>query len=379
MSRKKIVIFLEYFLAPTETFVYNQLQSLSKHNDVWVFCCEIRNREIFPYEKIKVLNSRFGLRKKLRAFLENKLKFYSFRDAALRTSIKNEINNLQPDMIFSHFGPNALLWEANMTGHFPHFVMFHGYDASFLLSSSGSYRNKLKQLLAKPYIYPIFVSKALHQNAELLIKNKFHAHISRLGIDTSFYKPYTQNRKGKIVRFVQVASFVEKKGQEILLRALNKIINHDFKMIFIGDGPLLSYCKSLCHQLDLTGKVVFKGHLSRYAIKEQLAQADIFVHPSCHSKTGDIEGIPTSIMEAMAMELPILSTRHSGIPELIENGIHGILVPERNVASLAKGLLNIMDWNKMGNNRVRIERDFNLYTQCSKLDRYFNEVLGITA
>lgn len=94
------------------------------------------------------------------------------------------------------------------------------------------------------------------------------------------------------------------------------------------------------------------GPKSQQQVIEILDKAHILLAPSVTDKNGDQEGIPVVLMEAMAMGLPLVSTQHSGIPELIKNGVSGFLVPERNVEALFDKLKYLVDnshmWPKMG-------------------------------
>ena len=92
-------------------------------------------------------------------------------------------------------------------------------------------------------------------------------------------------------------------------------------------------------------------------------------------ENGDEEGIPNAIMEAMAMKLPILSTFHAGIPELVEHGVNGLLCEEKDIDSLATQMLEIQSWGKLDKNRQKIIDEFNYESHNKKLLEFYNQVI----
>jgi colanic acid/amylovoran biosynthesis glycosyltransferase len=109
--------------------------------------------------------------------------------------------------------------------------------------------------------------------------------------------------------------------------------------------------------------------------------SDLFLLPSVRASDGDEEGTPTVLMEAMACGLPVLSTVHSGIPELVEDGVSGWLVPERDVAALADRIQWMLDhpdrWAAMGRaGRAKVEREFNIDTLNDRLVELYRGVLA---
>ncbi|HSK39935.1 MAG TPA: glycosyltransferase [Arenibaculum sp.] len=151
---------------------------------------------------------------------------------------------------------------------------------------------------------------------------------------------------GRPFELVTVGRLVEKKGTEFTLRALAHLRETApearFRLRVVGDGPLRPRLEALCGELGLRDHVEFLGALAHACVAQVLARADAFVLPSVVASDGDMEGIPVSLMEAMASGLPVVSTRHSGIPELVEHGVSGLLAAERDVEGLARQLGRIM-------------------------------------
>ena len=120
----------------------------------------------------------------------------------------------------------------------------------------------------------------------------------------------------------------------------------------MGDGSLKEGLQQLILQLGVDNIVTLVGWKNQQEVIEIIKNSDIMLAPSVTSRNGDREGIPVVLMETMAMGLPIISTVHSGIPELIENGVSGFLVPERDVDALAEKLNYLVEnpdiWRNMG-------------------------------
>lgn len=139
---------------------------------------------------------------------------------------------------------------------------------------------------------------------------------------------------------VQAARLVSKKGLSTSLRAFAEFLKtHPLaRFTIVGEGPLEGELRALAADLGLSGSVEFGGFLSQERLGELFQRAHIFLHPS-ETVSGDVEGIPNSLLEAMASGLPAVSTRHGGIPEVIEDRITGRLCPERDPDAVAAALL----------------------------------------
>ncbi|MDQ3254143.1 MAG: glycosyltransferase [Acidobacteriota bacterium] len=166
--------------------------------------------------------------------------------------------------------------------------------------------------------------------------------VHRMGVDCRrfSFKPRRARTDGR-VRIVTVARLVEKKGIEDGIRAVVKLAREGHQNVeyhIVGDGPLREQLRRVIQELNAADTIKLLGAKRQPEVHEILNDADIFLAPSFTGADGDIEGIPVSIMEAMATGLPAVSTRHAGIPELIQDGVSGFLVPERDVDALAERL-----------------------------------------
>ncbi|MBC7925759.1 MAG: glycosyltransferase family 4 protein [Bryobacteraceae bacterium] len=204
--------------------------------------------------------------------------------------------------------------------------------------------------------------------------HKFHK--APLGVDLAEFRPAPAARRNAIPTMVCVGRLVPAKGQHSLLEAASQLASagRNFRLVLVGDGPDRESLRNTVERLGLAGNVVFTGALNRDRIREQLLDADVFALASFS------EGIPVALMEAMAMGIPCCSTFVAGIPELIRNGIDGILVPPADTKALASalGLLlgdpNLRD--RMGASaRSRIAAEYNLEVNIPRLAAIFRNNL----
>ena len=142
-------------------------------------------------------------------------------------------------------------------------------------------------------------------------------------------------------RFVQACRLIEKKGLPTTLSAFAEFNARypQSTLTIAGEGPLLEELQMLACQLKIDNRVTFSGLLSQNILRELFYASHIFLHPSETGRDGNQEGVPNSMLEAMATGLPVFATSHGGIPEAIENGVSGVLVTERDHAALAQALL----------------------------------------
>lgn len=198
------------------------------------------------------------------------------------------------------------------------------------------------------------------------------------GTDVGQFKPNYKKETNRPFQILCVASFEEVKGHQYLVEAC-KILKErgvDFRCHFVGYGPLRNRVIQQVEQMGLTDEIIVHPPRPRQEIVKMMADVDVKVLPSVPTKQGKREGIPVVLMEAMATELPVVSSRLSGIPELVEDGVAGILVEPRDVNGLADALFKLSRdpelRRRMGAaGREKILREFNLETNAEELARLF--------
>ncbi len=155
----------------------------------------------------------------------------------------------------------------------------------------------------------------------------------RCGVDAAFLNDGPQPVP-ETNRLVCVGRLSEQKGQLLLLEALGRLAAEGipFEMVLAGDGPMRGTVEQQIKRLGLGGRVRVTGWLSNHAVRQEILAARVLVLPSF------AEGLPVVLMEALALGRPVLTTAIAGIPELVENGVNGWLVPAGSVDALADGL-----------------------------------------
>jgi colanic acid/amylovoran biosynthesis glycosyltransferase len=166
-------------------------------------------------------------------------------------------------------------------------------------------------------------------------------HVVRCGIDPAAhrYRPRAPRPCG-VVRALCVASLQEYKGHRVLLEALAVAGPRlaRLELDLVGDGPLRASLETLARRRGLRSRVRFHGSLTESAVNALLDRADLFVLPSIVARSGQMEGLPVSLMEAMAAGVPVIASTLSGIPELVRDGETGLLAEPGDVEDLVRAL-----------------------------------------
>ena len=402
----KVAFFISEFPSISETFILNQITGLIDRGvEVSVFASQLNPTKLVHPEvkKYNLLEKTHALNiPKNRPFRWLKFIFLLilaiFRRPQLLiifTQLKrlnkreklelffraSVIKDNRFDIIQAHFGPNGrqavfLRQLGLIKGKIC--VTFHATDLSKLL----------RVVDGEKYYQPVF------EQADLLLpisyfwrrklvklgakKEKIKVH--HMGVDVDEFK-FSFRELGKKIKILTVARLVPKKGINYGLKALAKIKkDYQFGYKIIGDGSEREKLTKLVKRLKLTKRVKFFGQQTSGQVEKELRQANIFLLPSITAPDGDMEGTPVSLMEAMASGLVVVSTQHSGIPELIEDGQNGFLVKEKNIDGLAKTLVEIFNCSPdcltiAKKARMRVEKDYNVKKLSQQLYQYYQSLL----
>jgi colanic acid/amylovoran biosynthesis glycosyltransferase len=251
------------------------------------------------------------------------------------------------DVLLCHFGINGL--RALRAKHRNNiksqiWTAFHGYDLQslYLQESKSRYLGLFRE-------GDLFLPACESFRAQLIEygapPDRIFVH--RMGVDVQLIRPRRTDERGdQALRIISVGRLIEKKGLEFAVRALERVRHDhpDLKWSYnvAGDGPTRPQLQALAAELQISDRVHFLGALPHTKILEAVGQSDIFLLPSVTARNGDVEASPVVISEAMASGLPIIATRHSGIPELVCHNKSGLLAPERDVEGLAKHLATLL-------------------------------------
>jgi colanic acid/amylovoran biosynthesis glycosyltransferase len=169
-----------------------------------------------------------------------------------------------------------------------------------------------------------------------------HLEVVRNGLDTARFCP-EPHPQGVPPCIIAVGRLVETKGFHVLVEACARLRDRGLpcQCLIIGDGPEAGRLKDLVNDFGVNDRVVLKGKLPPAAMLSYYRRADVLAMPSC-IRNQDADGIPTVLIEAMAMEIPVVATRVSGIPELVVDGETGLLVAPDDAAALAEALARLI-------------------------------------
>lgn len=255
-------------------------------------------------------------------------------------------------------------------------VNFRGYDISQFIKQKGI---DVYQKLFRDADYFLTNCDYFRKKAVSLgcPKNK----ISVLGSDIDCNRFAFLERRKPVrsdVKIAFVGRLVEKKGVEYAIRAIAILKQRGYKtkLLIVGDGPLKQKLIRLCRRLNIKNHVIFLGAKNQTQIIEILSTVHLFTAPSVTARTGDQDAPLNVLKEAMATSLPVVSTHHGGIPELVQDSISGFLVPERDALALADRLGYLIDhperWPKMGRaGRLFVEKNYEHKTLTSQLENIY--------
>ena len=316
-TRLRIAYFCWHFPVPSETFVLNELRYLVKRgNDVVVFCRQSPHKNFVPDFPIKC-------------------KQVSTPDKLAQQLIETGRNVVHGHFVYPTV--TEFLWPACEKAKIPFTFIAHAQDIFRYVNDK---KNRIADIVRSPLCLRLFVLSKFHR--KYLIERGVPREkivINPNAIDASMFKygaiPDRSMRKFKAI--CAVHRFCEKKGLENLIRAGKELSRDGIRIDLYGYGPLEEKYRTIIAELGLENVRICGPVQNREQLIEVFRQYDLFACPSVRAEDGDMDGIPTSIAEAMAAGLPVMATAVSGIPDLVSDGITGI-VCEPNAASIAKAV-----------------------------------------
>jgi len=294
----------------------------------------------------------------------------TFYDDVTRAYLKI-FRRYRASAVLAHYGPmGVLVMDACHQAGIPLIVHFHGYDATerrVLEQEKEGYR-RLFQLASAI----IAVSKAMRRQLIELGAPPGTVHWNPVGVDCAAFDG--ANPEEALPTFLAVGRFCEKKAPDLTIRAFAEVYRQcpDARLRMIGFGPLKESSVQLVGQLGIASAVTILGPLRPDVVAEELRRARCFVQHSVVASNGDSEGTPATIVEAGASGLPVVSTRHGGIPDVVIDGETGFLVEEGDVSAMAERMLRLVHdpglAGRMGRNaRNWVEAEFSMAKRVGNL------------
>ncbi len=339
-SRPAVAFFCATHLKPEMHHVHRQINGLSNFQPR-VITQKLENATSFPVAA-PVVVPRSGLRffaRLVEKHVTGRPWQISNREAA---AIRNALAACHARALHVFFGNVAVhLLPLLRSVELPVVVSFHGADVAGAIASP-AYQAARLEVFERASIVAARSAELAGRVAALGCAPE-KIRIVRTSIPEMEFMARAPREDGGGV-IVQACRLIPKKGVATSLRAFAALADRAPRATFIvaGTGPLEAPLRALAGELGIGDRVRFAGFLDQPALRALFASAHVFVHPS-ESVGGDVEGVPNSMLEAMASGLPVVATRHGGIPEAIDDEVSGLLCDEGDVAGVAAAMLLILE------------------------------------
>jgi colanic acid/amylovoran biosynthesis glycosyltransferase len=364
-------------------WMYEQLLHLSPRFVPYVLCNEMQNSNQFKIDNLHLVNRNAlftKLKKRIACWLDM---------MPLDLYVERIAKNKGISLMHSHFGNMA--WMNLRTASrlaVPHIASFYGFDVRFLPTRDPMWKKRYRKLFSEvDCVLPLGPNMASELESMGCDRRKIKVH--HLGVDLT-YLPFRPRQWdiSKPLRVFIAGTFKEKKGIPYALEALDKIRKYvDLEITIIGDATNEKRDQiekrrifDAVHRLKLESTVKFLGYQPYSVFIKEAYNHHIFLAPSITANDGDTEGIPMTTVEMAASGMPIISTFHADITEIIQHGKTGWLVQERSVHELAACLhyliLNPDKWDPvLRAGRMHIEAEFDARKQGVRLGEIYKQVL----
>lgn len=375
MPNPVVVLFSSLLLPPSQTFIQAQGEELRQFTPYYVGSRLVEGLSL-PPERALVVNRGDALGTAQEAL---------FKFSGIAPRLYRQVRQLNPALIHAQFGlSGSLALPLARSLKVPLIVHFRGADATvkdeYARRASINhwvYFQRREALKRESRLF-ITVSKFIK---EKLLEQGFPAHkimVHYHGVDTEIFKADATVPREPVVLFV--GRLTEKKGCEYLIQAMAMVQAKmpEVELVLIGDGPLRQSLEAMATKM-LT-KYKFLGVQPRAVVQSWMNRSRILAAPSVTASQGDSEGLPNVVVEAQAMNLPVVSTVHAGIPEAVVHGETGFLAPERDYKQLGEDMLCLLQNNELWqrfsvSGRDRVQKFFNRRQQTRVLENIYQTVL----
>jgi glycosyltransferase involved in cell wall biosynthesis len=360
--------------------IYRQITALKRCAPV-VITQKRENAERYPFDPVYVIRKPRTHFVRRFWFRQLRGKPWQICDAEVRELLA-VLNRARAELLHIYFGQIAVhllplisAWEK------PSVVSFHGADVMVDMNKT-AYREATLQMLDAVSLV-LVRSESLRRALVEIGCDRKKIEIQRTGIPLDQFGFREREFPGNGEwRLVQAGRLIEKKGLPVTFHAFAVFVRQypNATLTIAGEGPMLDELQELARELNIAERVSFTGFVSQEQLRDIYHRSHIFLHPSQTGRDGNQEGIPNSMLEAMAGGLPVFATQHGGIPEAIENGLSGVLVPERDHELLARALVEATRDPAFLSRIARsgaesVEKNFNLQQQAQRLEEIYLRLL----
>lgn len=398
-----ILYVLDHFPKLSETFVLSEIVELVER-DINVEILALRNpleypinEDIFKYNLLdsteyfclpSPLKLKFGYgisplfyKCALKAF-RNYLGNSTFKNSVRLSYYSTLYSNIE--LVHSHFASEAAVTAMQISNILdkPFTFTAHAFE---IFSQTAYSQKRLKTLTdsAEKIITPSEFNKHHIMKETECAEDKIEVVRATINPEKFDHQKKSNGEAGRI-KIAAVGRLTEKKGFEFLIRAMKSIVKSkpEAFLNIIGAGELENDLIKLTYDLGLAKSVNFLGAQTNERCIKEISSSDIVALPCVVARDGDVDVCPLTLQEAMAMEIPVVSTTVGSISELIEDGTEGFLVPERNETDLAHAILKLIEdqslRKRMGKKgKEKITGEFNIHTQVDKLLEIWGKIVPL--
>jgi len=372
----RVIFFTGLLLPPSETFIRAQGEALQQFTPFYVGSRGVTGLSL-PSDRTYVINQgNFG----------GSAAEAIFKLTGRAPALYKKIQQLEPALIHAHFGVNGTLaLPVAKRLNLPLITTFYGLDATLERATSEqtslTHQAYFRRQSALKREAQFFIAVSMFIKQKLLDQgfpaDKVVTHY--YGVDTQFFQPDPNTSRESVVLFV--GRLTEKKGCEYLIKAMAQIqVSYPhIKLVILGDGSLRSELEALASQQ--LRNYSFLGMQPPEICKQWMQRSKLIVIPSVTATNGDSEGLPTVLLEAQAVGLPVIASMHAGIPEAVIHKETGFLAAERDWQQLANYISQLLEnpdlWQRFsqrGQERIRLH--FDLSKQAKGLENLYQTVLS---
>lgn len=375
----KVLHFCGCFSKLSETFIYDLVTGISRKGfDCSVVTYKRELEQSRPFDKVHVLKQ--SSRRSPEGIARRLIDKVTLGDAKYacwpmeQRRLEKVVRQIKPDLIHSHFGGSgAKMAPVALRLNVPMITTFHGYDAT-RLPRQPFWRKKLQELCRLEKA-TVGVSENICSKLRELGAPSSSVFKIANGINLTQFphgRP-SERYDGRHIEWLFVGRLTEKKGVLYLTESFRKALEMSPSgcepiLHIVGDGEETPFLKQMIEREGLGSKVILHGSKPHSFVREMMAKCHLHAQHSVTADDGDQEGQPVGLIEASASGLPIVSTRHSGIPEIVKEGENGFLVDERDTDTMAQRMAFLNrhpeTWDEMGyRGREHVEQNMQLDRQ----------------
>lgn len=383
-KRPTVAHLMRSYLPGTCTFIYHYLTHIRRYRSI-VLAVQRERSEQFPFPHVYAPNF-----SKVQYLLTRLDRRFLHRQRLAEPFFNRVIDGHPTKILHAHFGYTGVFaLPLQFSSGLPLVTTFYGSDVSKMPQRRG-WTESYRRLFAYG---SLFLVEGSHLREQLVALGcpREKVQIQRIGVNIGQFSYRPSPPVAEKVRILMCGRFIEKKGFEYGIRGFAQIASEfpNSQLRIVGDGELRPNIEQLIYDLEseVGQRIKLLGHLDYAAYAEEAMQAHLFMAPSVTAANGNSEGgAPTVLLEMQARGLPVLSTYHADIPEVVIDGVSGYLVSERDDKALGEKLAELLAhpkrWDEMGRaGRKHIENQHDIVKLASQLEQKYDYLLeqqGVT-